>query len=146
MEVHLGSDHRGYEARLLIRQYLNELGHQCIDHGCVSTESVDYPQFAQAVGGGVASALDQAIGVLVCGSGVGIAIPANKMPGIRCVVAWCEHVAEFSRRHNHANVLAFGADVQTVTQMKRCIDAYLAAETEGGRHQKRVEMINSLDG
>lgn len=87
----------------------------------------------------------QALGIVICGSGVGIAIPTNKVPGVRCVVAWCEHAAEYGRRHNHANVLAFGADLQTFTTARRCLDAYLAAEPEGGRHAERVRMINAMD-
>ena len=144
MEVHLGGDHRGYELRRQIQQYLAELGHACIDHGCHGLEHVDYPEFAAAVGQAVA-AQDDALGVLVCGSGIGIAIPANKIAGVRCVPAWCEHAAEYGRRHNHANVLAFGADLQTFTQAKRCLDAYLAAAPEGGRHADRVQMITALE-
>jgi len=93
----------------------------------------------------VAASNTEALGLLFCGSGVGIAIPANKMPGIRCVVAWCEHVAEYGRRHNHANVLAFSGDLQTLTSVKRCLDAYLAASPEGDRHAARVRMVNALD-
>jgi len=81
------------------------------------------------------------LGIVICGSGVGISIAANKVHGARCAVAWCEHIAEYSRRHNHANLLAFSADLQTITTAKRCLDAYLAAEPEGGRHAERVAML-----
>lgn len=124
---------------------MKELGHTCIDHGCGGQARVDYPEFAAAVGHATVASEPDSLGILVCGSGVGIAIPANKVPGVRCVVAWCEHVAEYGRRHNHANVLAFGADLQTFTTVKRCLDAYLAAEPEGGRHAERVRMIGGLD-
>jgi ribose 5-phosphate isomerase B len=87
----------------------------------------------------------QAAGVVICGSGAGIAIAANKVHGVRCTVAWCEHAAEYGRRHNHANVVAFGSDLQTLTQVKRCLDAYLAAVPEPGRHAERVEMMRELD-
>jgi len=109
---------------------------------------VDYPDFSQAAAQGVLAAVQagrECCGVLACGSGVGIAIAANKVRGIRCVTAWCEHAAEYGRRHNHANMLAFGADLQTFTQARRCLDSYLAAEPEGGRHSARVAKVNALD-
>lgn len=106
----------------------------------------DYPDYAKAAGEAVAAAgREDVFGVVVCGSGVGIAIPANKVRGVRCVVAWCEHAAEYGRRHNHANMLAFGADLQTWTQVKRCLDAYLGAAREGERHAERVKMINNME-
>lgn len=145
MEVHCGSDHRGLQLKHGIIEYLTELGHACVDHGCDSPERVDYPDFARAVATAIAGCERESLGILVCGSGVGIAIPANKMSGIRCVVAWCEHVAEYGRRHNHANVLAFSGDLQTLTSVKRCLDAWLAAVPEGGRHAERVQMIDAMD-
>ncbi len=144
MDVYIGSDHRGYEAKLELIEYLNEKGLDVTDLGCPSSDRADYPDYGKAVGEQVAAADGQAFGIVLCGSGVGIAIPANKVKGVRCVVAWCEHVAEFGRRHNHANVLAFGTDVQTVAQMKLCLDAYLNAEKEGGRHAERVAKINAM--
>ena len=145
MEVHIGSDHRGYGLKLEVIEYLNALGHTCIDHGCHGTERVDYPDYARAVGAAVGGAPEEVLGVLVCGSGTGIAIPANKLRGVRCVAAWCEHVAEYGRRHNHANMLAFSGDLQTPVAVKRCLDAYLAATPETGRHADRVAMINDMD-
>jgi ribose 5-phosphate isomerase B len=148
MEVHCGSDHRGYELKRKLMDHLKSLGHHCTDHGCLSTEAADYPDYAKLVGEAVGAAESErrrALGIVVCGSGVGIAIPTNKMPGVRCVVAWCEHAAEYGRRHNHANVLAFGSDIQTFTQARRCLDAYLAAEEEGGRHAARVAKIMELE-
>lgn len=145
MEIHLGSDHRGYELKQQLIEHLSAAGHSCVDHGCSGPERVDYPDYARAVGQAVVAAGPQALGVLICGSGVGVAIPANKVPGVRCVVAWCEHVAEYGRRHNHANVLAFGADLQTLTCAKRCLASYFGAEPEGGRHAARVAKINALD-
>lgn len=146
MEFHIGSDHRGYDAKLELADYLGSLGHKCTDHGCHSRERCDYPDFAAEVARAVVASGEDCCGIVICGSGVGIAIPANKIPGARCVVAWCEHVSEYGRRHNKANMLAFGADVQTVVQMKRCLNAYLGAEFEGGRHEVRVEKISALDG
>jgi ribose 5-phosphate isomerase B len=145
MEIHIGSDHRGYEIKSQLISYLRDQGHSCMDHGCDGSSSVHYPVYARLVADAVARSSEDTLGIVICGSGVGIAIPANKMPGIRCVVAWCEHAAEYGRRHNHANVLAFGADLQTITQVRRCVEAYLAASPEGGRHETRVGMINELD-
>jgi ribose 5-phosphate isomerase B len=142
MEIHLGADHRGYELKRQLADYLRERGHRVVDHGTDSAERTDYPRFGHTVakavvGGGVPDAL----GIVICGSGVGISIAANKVEGARCAVAWCEHIAEYSRRHNHANMLAFSADLQTLTSVKRCVDTYLAAAPEGGRHAERVAML-----
>ena len=146
MHFHFGSDHRGYAAKLELIEYVSSLGYECTDHGCFGSESCDYPDFGAAAARAVAGSGGPSTGIVICGSGVGIAIPANKVDGARCVVAWCEHVAEYGRRHNNANMLAFGGDVQTTLQMKRCLDAYLGAEFEGGRHERRVGKINALDG
>lgn len=145
MEIHIGSDHRGYEIKSQLISYLRKQGHTCMDHGCDGSSSAHYPVYARLVADAVARSTEDTLGIVICGSGVGIAIPANKMPGIRCVVAWCEHAAEYGHRHNHANVLAFGADLQTFTQVRRCVEAYLTASPEGGRHEARVQMINDLD-
>ena len=145
MDVYIGADHRGYAAKTELIEYLIARGLNVTDHGCHGAERVDYPDFAKLVAESVAGSAGSAFGVVICGSGVGIAIPANKVAGVRCAVAWCEHVAEFGRRHNHANVLAFGADVQTVTQMKRCLDAWLGATEEGDRHSQRVAKISAME-
>lgn len=150
MEVHLGSDHRGFELKQLICDYLKSLGHNCTDHGAYSRDRSDYPEFAYLTAQAVVrvqgeNLAQEVLGVVICGSGVGISIAANKVRGIRCAVAWCEHIAEFSRRHNHANMLAFSADLQTWTSVRRCLDAYLTAEVEGGRHAQRVDMITRIE-
>jgi ribose 5-phosphate isomerase B len=145
MEIHLGSDHRGFALKQQVYDYLTRLEYSCVDHGTADEERTDYPEYAKAVGEAVAGRGPGSCGMLFCGSGAGIAIPANKVRGVRCVVAWCEHVSEYGRRHNHANVLAFGADLQTFTEVKRCVDAYLAAAPEGDRHAERVKMVNALD-
>jgi ribose 5-phosphate isomerase B len=148
MEVHCGSDHRGYELKRQIVEYLSGLGHVCFDHGAHGPERVDYPAYAQLVGEAVVrqrAAGEEAFGIVVCGSGVGISIAANKVRGVSCVVAWCEHAAEYGRRHNHGNVLAFGADMQTFTQVRRCLDAYLGASEEGERHAERVVMVREME-
>jgi ribose 5-phosphate isomerase B len=146
MEVHLGADHRGFGLKRELREYLTSLGHTVVDHGTDSAARCDYPVYAEAVGQAVAAAdREDVFGIVFCGSGVGIAIAANKVRGVRCVPAWCEHIAEFGRRHNHANVIAFSGDLQTPIQAKRCLDAYLGAHREGERHAARVGMIGEIE-
>jgi ribose 5-phosphate isomerase B len=137
--VHLGCDHRGYSIKQQLTQYFTERGWQVADHGCHSTDSVDYPGIAASAAEAAVAAGELA--VVVCGSGMGVSIAANKVPGARCAVVWCEAVAEFARRHNNANVLAFSADLQTITQITRCLDTFLSAGFEGGRHQRRLDQI-----
>lgn len=147
MEVHLGSDHRGLELKRGLAARLTQLGHSIHDHGVHDTARADYPQYAKLVGEAVAAAdSEDVFGIVVCGSGAGIAVAANKIRGVRCVPAWCEHIAEYGRRHNHANVLAFSGDLQTLTQAARCLDAYLGAQREGDRHAQRVEMVGEMEG
>jgi ribose 5-phosphate isomerase B len=146
MEIHLGSDHRGFELKRGIGEHLSRLGHTVVDHGVHDTARTDYPAYAKLVGEAVAAADSEDVcGIVVCGSGAGIAVAANKVRGVRCVQAWCEHIAEYARRHNHANVIAFGADVQTLPLALRCVDAYLAAHREGDRHAARVAMMAQMD-
>lgn len=147
MEVHLGADHRGFELKRGLGAYLTSLGHTVIDHGTDSEARCDYPEFAEKVGVAVAAAdTEDVFGLIACGSGVGIAVAANKVRGVRCVPAWCEHIAEYARRHNHANVIAFSGDLQTLTQAKRCLDAYLGAQREGERHAIRVAQVAEIEG
>jgi ribose 5-phosphate isomerase B len=140
MEIHCGNDHRGYELKRQVIAHLAAQGHSVHDHGCSEGERVDYPRYAHLVAEAV-TASPGSIGIVICGSGVGVSIAANKIAGVRCVAAWCEHVAEYARRHNHANVLAFAADLQTFTQVERCLAAFFGAEPEGGRHADRVAML-----
>jgi ribose 5-phosphate isomerase B len=147
MEVHLGSDHRGFELKRGLAAHLTQLGHTVHDHGVHDTNRTDYPAYGKLVGEAVAAAdSEDTFGIVACGSGAGIAIAANKVRGVRCVQAWCEHIAEYGRRHNHANVLAFSGDLQTLTQALRCLDAYLAARREGDRHSARVAMVREMEG
>jgi ribose 5-phosphate isomerase B len=142
MEIHLGADHRGYALKQQLAEYLRGRGHSIIDHGTDNDARTDYPLFGKKVAEAVVNGgVPDALGIVICGSGVGISIAANKVSGARCAVTWCEHIAEYSRRHNHANILAFSADLQTLTTVQRCVDAYLAAEPEGGRHAERVAML-----
>src|SRR5256885_14866700 len=144
MKIAIASDHAGFEEKERLKPLLNELGIQFEDLGTVSTESVDYPDYARKVGEEVAAGkVDQ--GVLVCGSGTGMAIAANKVPGVRAAVAWNEEVARLAREHNDANVLSLGARVTPPEELPRIVRAWFNAKFEGGRHDRRVEQIREIE-
>ncbi len=145
MRIAIASDHAALEMRKQLVKFLTELGHEVEDCGPDSTESVDYPDFAAEVGKRVATG-QVSRGVLCCGSGVGMAIAANKVPGVRAVVVHSDWEAEMSRRHNDANVACFGARQQTAWMAERYLKLFLATAFEGGRHTRRVEKICGLDG
>jgi ribose 5-phosphate isomerase B len=144
MKIALGADHAGYELKEKIKQHLMQQGYQVDDRGTVSTESVDYPDFAQKVGEEVA-AKQADLGVLVCGSGVGMAIAANKVPGIRAANVTSEYEAQMSREHNNANVLAVGARILDAPKAFTIVDKFLQAQFAGGRHERRVEKIAAIE-
>lgn len=143
MKIALAADHAGFEEKEKIKKTLDELGVEYTDMGTDSPESVDYPDFAQRVGEAVARGdVDQ--GLLLCGSGTGMAISANKVHGVRAAVAWSEDIARLAREHNNANVLALPARFTSSDEMEMIVRAWFAADFEGGRHQRRVEKIEGL--
>lgn len=127
-----------------LKAWLITKGEACIDFGTYATESVDYPDFAALVGRAVASG-EVDCGILVCGSGVGMAIAANKIDGIRAAVATETESARLSRSHNNANVLALGARLTQEAQAKDIVSIFLETPYEGGRHQRRVDKISALE-
>jgi ribose 5-phosphate isomerase B len=144
MKIAIASDHAGYDEKERLKPLLDELGIQYEDLGTVSEESVDYPDYARKVGDEVATGrVDQ--GLLVCGSGTGMAIAANKVPGVRAAVAWNEETARLAREHNDANVLSLGARVTPVEELPRIVRAWFAAKFDGGRHARRVEKIREIE-
>jgi len=144
MKVALGSDHAGYEEKERLKPVLNELGIEFEDFGAVSTDSVDYPDFAAKVARKVADGeFDQ--GLLVCGSGTGMAIAANKVHGVRAAVAWNEETARLAREHNDANVLSLGARTTPENEIPKIVRAWFETKFAGGRHQRRVEKIRELE-
>ena len=144
MKIAIASDHQGYEEKERLKPLLDELGIQYEDLGTVSEESVDYPDYARKVGEEVAQGnVDQ--GLLVCGSGTGMAIAANKVPGVRAAVAWNEEIARLAREHNDANVLSLGARVTPAAELPRIVRAWFAATFDGGRHVRRVEKIREIE-
>jgi ribose 5-phosphate isomerase B len=143
--IAIGSDHIGYSLKEEIKTYLNELGYTVQDFGTNSAERTDYPLFAKAVTSAVVSQQADA-GILICGSGVGMAIAANKVKGIRAVVCSEPYSAMLSRQHNDTNILTFGSRVVGLELAKMIVKAWLDAEFEGGRHASRLEIISQIEG
>ena len=144
MKIALGSDHAGFELKEKIKQRLAAEGITVDDRGTTSTVSVDYPDYARAVAEEVAA--NQAdLGILVCSTGIGMSIAANKVPGIRAAKVDTEFEAERSREHNDANVLALGASVIDDDVASKIVDKWLATPFAGGRHERRVEKIAAIE-
>lgn len=144
MKIALGADHAGFELKQKVKDHLLQRGYQVQDEGTVSNESVDYPDFAKKVGEDVAGKRAD-LGILVCGSGVGMSIAANKVPGIRAANVSSEYEAQYSREHNDANVLALGARILDEPKAITIIDKWLATSFAGGRHQRRVDKITAIE-
>lgn len=142
MQLYIGSDHAGFELKQVLLQHLQAAGHTVVDNGTGGPESVDYPDHAHAVAEAVATD-PTALGIVVCGSGNGVNITANKHAGIRSALAWNKEVAALARQHNNANVLALPARFIPVEEAIACVDAFLQATFEGGRHQTRVAKIET---
>ena len=144
MKIALAADHAGFEEKEKIKATLDEIGVQYTDMGTNSADSVDYPDYARKVAEAVARG-DYEQGLLVCGSGTGMAISANKVRGIRAAVAWNEEIARLAREHNNANVLSLAARYTTDEENQRIVKAWFAADFEGGRHATRVEKIEQIE-
>lgn len=140
MKIAIASDHGGYDYKQELIPYIESLGHQVLDLGCHGPASVDYPDYgipcAQAVARGEADR-----GVVICGTGIGISISANKVPGIRCALCTDPVMARLTREHNDANMLAMGGGLIGNNMADRIVDAFLNTPFEGGRHQRRVDKI-----
>ena len=144
MKIGIGNDHAALEMKLQIKEFLEEMGHEVVDYGTHTTESCDYPVYGEKVGRVVASG-EADLGIAICGTGVGISLAANKVKGIRACVCSEPYTAKLSRMHNNSNVLAFGARVVGSELAKMIVDQWLDAEFEGGRHQRRVDMIMEIE-
>jgi ribose 5-phosphate isomerase B len=143
--IALGADHAGFTLKQDLKTWLTERGHRVIDFGTYSTDSVDYPDFAVLVARAVQEG-GAAQGVLVCGSGIGMAIAANKVAGVRAAVAGDAGTARLSRQHNDTNVLALGARSTSPEQAMSIVETWLGTPFEGGRHARRVGKLGELDG
>ncbi|HET6647511.1 MAG TPA: ribose 5-phosphate isomerase B [Pyrinomonadaceae bacterium] len=144
MRIALASDHAGFAEKERLKPLLSELGIEFEDLGTTSEQSVDYPDYAALVAHAVADGRVQQ-GVLVCGSGTGMAITANKVPGVRAAVAWSDETARLARQHNDANVLAIGARTTPISEIPKIVRAWFSTDFEGGRHADRVKKITNIE-
>ena len=142
-KISIGCDHAGFEAKEMILNLLNEIGYEMIDFGTNSSESVDYPIYGIKVGESVATKQVNR-GIVVCGSGIGISIAANKVTGVRAALCSTVEHAVLSRKHNNANVLAIGARLTNNQQIKEIVINWLNTSFEGGRHQERINLIEKI--
>lgn len=144
MKIAIGGDHVGQLLKPEIIEFLKKLGHEVKDFGTYTTERTDYPIYAKQVAESVVNG-EYDKGVLICGTGVGISIAANKVKGVRAVCCSEPYSAKLSRQHNDTNILAFGSRVVGLELAKMIVEEWLSAEYEGGRHEKRVEMISEIE-
>ena len=144
MKIGIGNDHAALEMKNQVMEYLEEKGYEVINYGTNTPQSCNYPEFGEKVGRAVVSG-EVDCGILICGTGVGISLAANKVKGVRAVVCSEPYSAKLSKQHNNTNILAFGARVVGIELAKMIIDEWLGAEFEGGRHQTRVDMIMAIE-
>lgn len=142
--IAIGSDHGGYRLKKEIEKYLEEKNIEYKDLGCENEESVDYPDIAEKVAKSLQSK-ECNQGILICRSGIGMSITANKFKGIRCALCHNEYTAKYARLHNNSNVLAMGADDLTTNEAILILRMWLATEFEGGRHTERVKLIEEIE-
>jgi ribose 5-phosphate isomerase B len=136
----IGSDHAGFEYKEAIKKLLMAAGWRVEDKGTYNLDSTDYPDYAHPVADMVASG-SASVGVLICGSGEGVCMTANKHHGVRAALCWNEEVATLSRQHNNANIICLGARFVSIELAEKMIDTFLSTPFEGGRHERRVEKI-----
>jgi len=141
MKIALGTDHAGFEYKEAIKKHLQTLGHEVQDFGTFSNESVDYPLFIGPAAESVADGLCD-LGIVLGGSGNGEAMAANKVKGVRCALCWSEETAKLAKEHNNANVLSIGQRQISEELAIKIVDTWLNAEFEGGRHTRRIEMLD----
>ncbi|MDD3168358.1 MAG: ribose 5-phosphate isomerase B [Eubacteriales bacterium] len=143
MKIALAADHGGYELKEVVKTHLQQNGIELLDLGCFAGDSVDYPNYGKACGEAVMNG-EADSGIVICGTGIGISIAANKVKGIRCALCTSLFMAEMARKHNNANVLALGGRILEPDLALGIVDVYLTTEFEGGRHQRRVDLIDSI--
>ena len=144
MKIAMGNDHSAIELKNIIKDFVESKGYEVIDFGTNTPESCDYPVFGEKVGRAVASG-EADLGIVICGTGVGISLAANKVKGIRACVCSEPYTAKLSKMHNNSNVLAFGARVVGSEMAKMITEEWLDAKYEGGRHQRRVDMLMEIE-
>ena len=144
MKIAIASDHGGFDLKEQVKVWLQEMGHEVEDFGCHSKESCDYPDFGAAAARAVASGQCER-GIVICTTGIGISITANKVKGIRCALCGDPLSAEMTRRHNDANMLAMGAGIVGPNLAERIVQVFLNTAFEGGRHARRVGLITEME-
>ena len=145
MKLSIASDHGGFALKEEIKAWLLEQGHEMEDFGCHGTDSCDYPDFGEPAARAVAEGKCER-GIVICTTGIGISITANKVKGVRCALCGDSWSAEMTRRHNDANMVAVGAGVTGPNLAKEIVSVFLSTEFEGGRHQRRVDKIMAIEG
>jgi len=143
MKIALGCDHAGFQLKKAVLDLLSDMGHEVLDSGTDSPESVDYPDFAHAAAERVKNKEADAA-IVICGSGIGVSISANKVSGIRCALCLTPEMATLAREHNNANALAMGARFISEESAREIVSAFIKTPFEGGRHERRVEKIHKL--
>ena len=143
MKIAVASDHGGFALKEEIAKYLTEAGYDVLNLGTNSAESVDYPEYGKKRAEAVVSGQAER-GIVVCGTGIGISMAANKVTGVRCALCTSVHMAEMTRRHNDANMLALGGRTTENELALEIVKAFLATEFEGGRHKSRVDMLDNM--
>ena len=144
MKIAIASDHGGYPLKAVLIPYLRELGHEVEDFGCHSTDSCDYPDYAEPAARAVARG-DCARGIVICSTGIGVSMAANKVRGVRCALCGDVYSAEMTRRHNDANVLALGASLTAPVLAERIVDVFLSVAFECGRHSRRIGKVDAIE-
>lgn len=144
MRIAIGSDHRGFHLKEKLTNILTTKGHEILDEGTLTTDAVDYPDIAAVVAKKVSDG-EVKRGILICGTGIGMAIAANKFPNVRAAACTDEVTTEISRRHNDLNILCMSADMLSPRVVERMVEIWIDTEFEGGRHQRRVEKIHAIE-
>ncbi len=144
MKIAIGSDHAGLELKSIFKDYLKEAGHECIDYGPETRDSVDYPDFGEKVSEAVSlRKVDR--GILICGTGIGMSIVANKFPDVRAALCNDLYTARMSRLHNDSNILVIGGRVVGIDLAREILRVWMTTEFEGGRHMRRIEKIKKIE-
>lgn len=143
MIIPIASDHAGYEAKEIVKKILDTLGHMPVDYGTHSADSVDYPDYAVLVSE-IINSSEHELGILICGSGQGMCMTANKYPNVRAALAYSSESAKLTRQHNNANILCLPGRELDNDQLREIVTSWLETEFEGGRHERRVNKIHSL--
>ena len=144
MKIAIGNDHAALELKKVIKAYVEDMGHEVVDFGTHTTDSCDYPVYGEKVARAVAGG-ECELGILICGTGIGISLAANKVKGIRAAVCSESYSARLTRAHNNANIIAFGARVIGEDTAKDIVNAFIHTPFEGGRHQRRIDMITEIE-